>query len=142
MTQIGELEPRLGMSAATELVEREEHPRGADVEVLHRLRGLPPVPVVGRPEELRAAQRLVGVGHDLSDRGADALLVPGLVRERFEGLGPVQQRGYATSRTRAASASARSFFRPWCSIWRMRSRVTLNARPTSSSVRGCCPSSP
>ena len=49
---------------------------------------------------------------------------------------------YATSLTRCASASARSFFRPWCSIWRMRSRVTLNARPTSSSVRGCWPSSP
>ena len=37
----------------------------------------------------------------------------------------------------AASASARSFFRPWFSIWRIRSRVTLKARPTSSSVRGC-----
>ncbi len=49
---------------------------------------------------------------------------------------------YATSRTLFASASARSFFRLWCSIWRIRSRVTLNVRPTSSSVRGCWPSSP
>ena len=49
---------------------------------------------------------------------------------------------HATSLTLAASASARSFFRLWCSIWRIRSRVTLNARPTSSSVRGCWPSSP
>ena len=48
----------------------------------------------------------------------------------------------ATSRTLDASASARSFFRLWCSICRMRSRVTLNARPTSSSVRGWRPSSP
>ena len=30
-----------------------------------------------------------------------------------------------------------SLLRAWCSIWRIRSRVTLNARPTSSSVRGC-----
>ena len=49
---------------------------------------------------------------------------------------------YATSRTLLASANARSFFRLWCSIWRIRSRVTLNVRPTSSSVRGCWPSSP
>ena len=49
---------------------------------------------------------------------------------------------YATSRTLLASANARSFFRLWCSIWRMRSRVTLNVRPTSSSVRGCWPSRP
>ena len=48
----------------------------------------------------------------------------------------------ATSRSWAASASARSFFRPWFSICRIRSRVTLNALPTSSSVRGCSPSSP
>jgi hypothetical protein len=49
---------------------------------------------------------------------------------------------YATSRNFCASASARSFFRLWFSICRMRSRVTLNVRPTSSSVRGCWPSSP
>ena len=48
----------------------------------------------------------------------------------------------ATSRSFAASASARSFFRLWFSICRIRSRVTLNVRPTSSSVRGCSPSSP
>src|SRR5439155_14753120 len=46
-------------------------------------------------------------------------------------------RVYATSRSFAASASARSFFRLWFSIWRIRSRVTLKARPTSSRVRGC-----
>ena len=48
----------------------------------------------------------------------------------------------ATSRSFCESASARSFFRLWFSIWRIRSRVTLNARPTSSSVRGCSPFSP
>jgi hypothetical protein len=53
-----------------------------------------------------------------------------------------QARDQATSRTLAASARARSFFRLWCSIWRIRTRVTLNARPTSSSDRGWRPSSP
>ena len=50
--------------------------------------------------------------------------------------------GLRTSRSFCASARARSFFSVWCSIWRMRSRVTLNARPTSSSVSGARPSSP
>jgi len=43
-------------------------------------------------------------------------------------------RTQSTSRKRCASGSASSFFNVWFSIWRMRSRVTLNARPTSSSV--------
>ncbi len=45
-------------------------------------------------------------------------------------LGP----DYEASRRRWASGRASSFFRVWFSIWRMRSRVTWNARPTSSSV--------
>ncbi len=49
---------------------------------------------------------------------------------------------YATSRSFWASASDCSFFSDWFSIWRIRSRVTLNVRPTSSSVRGCSPPSP
>src|SRR6266511_2702871 len=49
---------------------------------------------------------------------------------------------YATSLSLTASARARSFFRLWFSICRMRSRVTLNVRPTSSSVLGFSPSSP
>ncbi len=49
---------------------------------------------------------------------------------------------YATSRSENESLRARSFLRLWFSICRMRSRVTLNVRPTSSSVRGCSPSSP
>ncbi len=52
------------------------------------------------------------------------------------------KRPQATSRSLFDSARARSFFRPWFSICRMRSRVTWNARPTSSSVRGCSPFSP
>ena len=51
-------------------------------------------------------------------------------------------RRYATSRSFCASASVCSFFSDWFSICRIRSRVTLNVRPTSSSVRGCSPPSP
>ena len=50
--------------------------------------------------------------------------------------------GHATSRSFCASARDCSFFSDWFSIWRMRSRVTLNVRPTSSSVRGCSPPRP
>ena len=49
---------------------------------------------------------------------------------------------YATSRSFWASARDCSFFSDWFSIWRIRSRVTLNVRPTSSSVRGCSPPRP
>ena len=55
-----------------------------------------------------------------------------------DGRGPSQ----ATSRSFWASASDWSFLSDWFSIWRMRSRVTLNVRPTSSSVRGCSPPRP
>ena len=41
---------------------------------------------------------------------------------------------YDASRNLCASGSASSFFSVWFSICRIRSRVTLNARPTSSSV--------
>ena len=55
---------------------------------------------------------------------------------------PEAPSGQATSRSFCASASDCSFFSDWFSIWRMRSRVTLNVRPTSSSVRGCSPPRP
>ena len=45
-------------------------------------------------------------------------------------------------RSRSASGSDLSLRSVCVSIWRMRSRVTPNARPTSSSVRGSSPSSP
>ena len=48
----------------------------------------------------------------------------------------------ATVRSFCDSAIAWSFFRLWFSIWRTRSRVTLNALPTSSRVRGCSPARP
>ena len=50
--------------------------------------------------------------------------------------------GYEASRRRCASGSDSSFLSVWFSIWRIRSRVTLNARPTSSSVRGRPPVRP
>ena len=46
---------------------------------------------------------------------------------------------YEASLRRWASGSPSSFFSVLFSIWRMRSRVTPNARPTSSSVRALCP---
>ena len=70
-------------------------------------------------------------------RWADRLLAVLAGRRRA-----ADQGRQATSRSFCASARARSFFSVWCSIWRMRSRVTLNARPTSSSVSGARPSSP
>ena len=53
------------------------------------------------------------------------------------GVAPRPASQYSTqvaSRSRCASGSDSSFLSVWFSICRMRSRVTLNARPTSSSV--------
>ena len=67
---------------------------------------------------------------------------------RIEAMVPPLRRGVnrqaaqATSRSFWASARDCSFFSDWFSIWRMRSRVTLKVRPTSSSVRGCSPPRP
>ena len=47
-----------------------------------------------------------------------------------------------SSRSGWASRSCWSFLSDWFSIWRIRSRVTLNVRPTSSSVHGCSPPRP
>ena len=49
---------------------------------------------------------------------------------------------HEASLRRCASGSPSSFFSVLFSIWRMRSRVTPNARPTSSSVRALCPVRP
>ena len=49
---------------------------------------------------------------------------------------------YEASLRRCASGSPSSFFSVLFSIWRIRSRVTPNARPTSSSVRALFPLSP
>ena len=83
---------------------------------------------------------MLGIGTDTRDaEELGELLHPlcGRLRHERRSLGL-----YATSRSFWQSARARSFFRHWFSICLIRSRVTLNARPTSSSVRGCSPSSP
>ena len=49
---------------------------------------------------------------------------------------------YEASLRRCASGSPSSFFSVLFSIWRIRSRVTPNARPTSSSVRAFWPAQP
>ena len=49
---------------------------------------------------------------------------------------------YTQSFKACASGRPSSFFSVLFSICRIRSRVTPNARPTSSSVHGCDPSSP
>ena len=49
---------------------------------------------------------------------------------------------YTQSLRPCASGSDSSFFSVLFSIWRIRSRVTPNAWPTSSSVHGCAPSRP
>ena len=49
---------------------------------------------------------------------------------------------HEASLRRCASGSPSSFFNVLFSIWRMRSRVTPKARPTSSSVRAFPPASP
>ena len=49
---------------------------------------------------------------------------------------------HEASLSRCASGRPSSFFSVLFSIWRMRSRVTPNARPTSSSVRALLPLSP
>ena len=55
---------------------------------------------------------------------------------------PDAARRYDASRSCCASGSVCSFFNVRFSIWRTRSRVMLNARPTSSNVRGRPPTIP
>ena len=66
----------------------------------------------------------------------------GLARCGGRGRPPHRHKTHAESRRRCASGSDSSFFSVWFSICRIRSRVTLNARPTSSSVYGRAPVSP
>ena len=100
-------------------------------------------PFTGPPHVVRVRR----VGGDAGDaQPLGELREPG-------GIDPVRHRAESKGRRLAAaclgdvaellrSASACSFFRHWFSIWRTRSRVTLNVRPTSSRVRGCWPSRP
>ena len=58
------------------------------------------------------------------------------------GAGETSRAAQGVPRSRSASGSDLSLRSVCVSIWRMRSRVTPNARPTSSSVRGSSPSRP
>jgi hypothetical protein len=64
-------------------VERPDHTGRTDMEVLHRQRLLPPIPVVRGPECLEIERR-VGVGDDRGDRVLDARRIPRLVGERLK----------------------------------------------------------
>jgi hypothetical protein len=80
-------------------------------------------------------------------RDADAGLAAALSPQPFPRRPGRNQRSrdsglYASSRSRCASGSCFSFFSVLFSIWRIRSRVTPNARPTSSRVSGSCPRNP
>ena len=97
--ELGEVQPRLGMVTPAKLVESPEHARRARVELLQRARRPPAVPVVGAPQQLRATERGVRVGDDLTDGVADARGVPGLVGEGLERLRLIQ-RGRGKSRPR------------------------------------------
>ncbi len=90
------------------------------------------------------SQRVIEEARDRGRARADAGYPSRVIRDGglLGGLSLGDGRVYATSRSFWASASDCSFFSDWFSIWRIRSRVTLNVRPTSSSVRGCSPPRP
>jgi hypothetical protein len=151
--QVDALEPQVAQRG----LRLPAHPAG--VELLH--------PQLGRDEDLVAGH--AGVGETAADLALvpvgprrvevavaehegvanrlDAVVaaeLPGPEADaRHLGAADAERRGaQATSRSFCASASDCSFFSDWFSIWRMRSRVTLKVRPTSSSVRGCSPPRP
>lgn len=79
----GEVERRLRMAAASERVERPDHARGADVEVLERRARPPAVPLVRGPER-RCIERRIGVRDDHGDRLSNASRIPRLVGQWLE----------------------------------------------------------
>jgi hypothetical protein len=78
----GEIDLRLGETAAPEDVERPDHAGGTNVQVLQRRRRLPAVPFVRRPE-LLWFERGIRVDNDASDRVAHAALAPRFVGQRL-----------------------------------------------------------
>ena len=92
---------------------------------------------LSRADDVAGVLRIGADARDAEELGELLHPLCGRLRHQRRSLGL-----YATSRSFWQSARARSFFRHWFSICLIRSRVTLNARPTSSSVRGCSPSSP
>ena len=85
-----------------------DHAGGADVEVLHRRRRLPAVPLVGRPERVGVVGR-VDIGHDAADRVVDRAVVPRRVGQRLERLRPVEhERHSKLPKCPTSSTSSRS----------------------------------
>ena len=98
---------------------------------------------VGDEEESEFGHFLTDESEPLPEEAADGERArPGTASNSLlrGSTGPAKTQ--ATSFSELVTASARSFFRLWFSICLIRSRVTLNVRPTSSSVRGCWPSRP
>jgi hypothetical protein len=79
-------------SAPVERVERPQDARNADVEVFHRARAVPALPVTGSPHQLRPAIAVVDALNDRRDCVAHAVVVPSVADERLERLGLVQRR--------------------------------------------------
>ena len=87
-----DVQPRFRMASIPEIGECPQHTCSAAVEILERTRRSPAIPGLRRPEKLRPTERSIRVVDDLADAGADPILVPGLVGERLEVLGPVEHR--------------------------------------------------
>ena len=106
-SRVGEVESRLRVPALPQHVERPDDAGRAAVEVLHRQRRLPAVPLVRRPQVV-AAVRGIGVRDDRADRVADAPLVPRLVRQRLEcpPAGRARRRAYRVRRRLSSFACA------------------------------------
>src|SRR5207237_256266 len=88
--EIGEVQPRVCITSGPQSLEPPENARRTDVEVLHRARAVPTVPIVRLPEELRSPQRGVRVRDDLGDSLTSPSLVPALAGQRLEEPGRVQ----------------------------------------------------
>src|SRR6187431_164088 len=80
------------MTAVAQVRKTPQDACSAAVQVLQRARRTPAIPILRGPEKLRPTECSIRVVHDLADAGADPILVPGLVGERLEILGPVEHR--------------------------------------------------
>jgi hypothetical protein len=87
-----------------------------------------------------ALQRMAALDLELSIFGPPKQDLRATAQQHAEGAGGAVR--YDASFSRCASGSASSFFSVLFSIWRIRSRVTPKARPTSSSVRAFWPLRP
>jgi hypothetical protein len=124
-----EVERGLRVAPAPKCVQRPDDARSTDVEVRERQRHRPGVPVVGRPQRRRVVRR-VAIRNDLGDAVADAPLVPRLVRERLERLGPVEHSYPGTVSTILPSCSPAS-----SRSWAARASESGKTRSTTGLAR-------